>query len=149
MFLEWHNFGGCLVESSQQTMKLLLAFLLLLFRLVPLQTTQADIFDTLAQDFKDGNAKEISKYFASTVELIVIDQEDVYSKAQSEQILKDFFIKNTPQKVDVVHKLSNNRLGILNLHTKNGRFRVTITMMQRKPANNFQITELRVEPDKQ
>jgi hypothetical protein len=130
-------------------MKLLAAILILLFRFVPLQALQADVIDDMTAHFKQGNFREIGKNFATTVELIIVDQEDVYSKAQSEQILKDFFLKNSPTKADIVHRFSNNRGAVLNLYTKNGRFRVTVTMAQRKPSNQFQITELRIEQDKQ
>lgn len=133
-------------------MKPVLVILLLFFRFTPLQSAQADIINDLANNFKDGDAKQIAKNFSNSVELIVIDQEDVYSKAQSEQIIKDFFVKNTPTKVAILHTLSNNpnyKLGILSLTTRNGKFRVTITMNLRKPANIYQITELRIEADKQ
>jgi hypothetical protein len=133
-------------------MKPLLALLLLLLYFPSNSAIQADIIDDLAVNFKTGNAKDIAKNFASSVELIIIDQEDVYSKAQSEQILKDFFLKNPPNKTTIIHRLSNNpnyRLGILSLFTKNGKFRITITMNLKKPSNNFLITELRVEPDKE
>ncbi len=113
---------------------------------------QADIIDDLAVHFKSGNAKDIAKNFASSVELIIIDQEDVYSKAQSEQILKDFFIKNSPNKISIVHRLSNNpnyRYGVFSLTTKNGKFRVMVTLNLKKPSNAFLITELRIETDKE
>jgi len=133
-------------------MKPLLAFMLLLLHFPSNSAVQADIIDDLAAQFKIGNAKEIAKDFSSSVELIIIDQEDVYSKAQSEQILKDFFIKNPPSKTTIIHRLSNNpnfRLGIISLQTKNGKFRVTITMNLKKQSNTFLITELRIEPDKE
>jgi hypothetical protein len=132
-------------------MKPLLAFVLLLLHFPSNRALQADIIDDLSLQFKTANSKDIAKNFASSVELIIIDQEDVYSKAQSEQILKDFFIKNPPVKTTIIHRLSNNpnfRLGIISLQTKNGKFRVTITMNLKKPANTFLITELRIEPDK-
>ncbi|WP_240186723.1 DUF4783 domain-containing protein [Pedobacter namyangjuensis] len=133
-------------------MKPLLALLLLLLHLPSRNAPQVEIVDDLATYFRIGNAKEIAKHFAPSVELIIIDQEDVYNKAQSEQIIKDFFLKYPPSKSAIIHKLSNNpnyRLGILSLTTKNGKFRVTITMNVKKPANNFLITELRIEPDKE
>lgn len=117
---------------------------------LPLQAvTQGDIADELAYNFKNGNSKEIAKSFAPSVELIIIDQEDVYNRAQAEQILKDFFFKNNPLKTTIIHKLSNSpnyRLTILSLHTKNDKFRVTITM--KKSGNAFLITELRIEPER-
>ncbi|MNT77053.1 hypothetical protein D3C72_2161280 [compost metagenome] len=103
----------------------------------------------MSAQFKAGNAKEIAANFSSSVELIIIDDEDVYSKAQAEQILRNFFTKYPPVKSTVIHLINTNpnfRFGILSLHTKNGKFRVSITM--KKSANAFFITELRIEPDK-
>lgn len=133
-------------------MKPLLALLLLLWHIPSNNGLQADIIDDLSVQFRSGNAKEIAKHFASSVELIVIDQEDVYSKAQSEQILKDFFIKNSPSKSTIIHRISSNpnyRYGILSLNTKTGKFRVTITLKLIKANNAFLINELRIEPDRE
>ena len=133
-------------------MKPLLALLLLLLHFPSNNALQADIIDDLSAQFRSGNSKEIAKHFASSVELIVIDQEDVYSKAQSEQILKDFFIKNPPNKSTIIHRISSNpnyRYGILSLGTKAGKFRVTITLKLTKATNNFLINELRIEPDRE
>lgn len=110
---------------------------------------QADIADDLALYFRQGNSREIAKSFAASIELILIDQEDVYRKAQAEQILKDFFLKNPPTKSSIVHRLSNNpnyRLTILSLICKTDKFRVTVTM--KKTSNVFLITELRIEPER-
>lgn len=110
---------------------------------------QADIIDDLSSYFKAGNAKEIAKDFASTIELIIIDEEDVYSKAQGEQILRDFFIKHPPVKTSVFHKINNSpnyRFGVVILNTSKETFRVSITM--KKFNNSFLITELRIEPAK-
>ncbi len=111
---------------------------------------QADIVDNLAVHLKTGNSKEIAKNFASSVELLIIDQEDVYSKAQAEQILKDFFVKNPPSKTAIIHRLNSNpnfRYGIFSLQTKSLKYRVTITLMHQKTTNSFLITELRIEKD--
>lgn len=115
----------------------------------PQQGMQADIADDLAVNFRQGNSKEIAKSFAPSVELIIIDQEDVYNRAQAEQILKDFFLKNPPSKTSIIHKLSNSpnyKLTILSLICKTGKFRVTISM--KKVSNSFLITELRVENER-
>jgi Domain of unknown function (DUF4783) len=133
-------------------MKPLLALLFLLWHIPSNNAIQADIIDELATEFRAGNAKEIGKNFASSVELIVIDQEDVYSKAQSEQILKDFFIKNSPLKSTIIHRISSNpnyRYGIISLNTKTGKFRVTITLKLIKATNAFLINELRIEQDRE
>ena len=72
-------------------MKSLLFVFLLFFNFPSGGGVQADILEELAAQFKVGNTKDIAKNFAPSVELLIIDQEDVYSKAQAEQILKDFF----------------------------------------------------------
>ncbi len=127
----------------------ILALMVMFLHLQPQEATQGDIADELATNFKQGNSKEIAKSFASSIELIIIDQEDVYNRAQAEQILKDFFLKNPPSKASIIHKLSNNpnyRLTILSLTAKTEKFRVTVTM--KKASNSFQITELRIEPER-
>ncbi len=131
--------------------KPLLAFLFLLVQFPLNNALQSDVGEQLAANFKSGNSKEIAKIFSSSIDLIIIDQEDVYSKAQAEQILKDFFIKTPPVKVSIIHQLNNVpfRLVILSLHTKNGKFRVTISMALKKSSNTFLITELRIEADKE
>ena len=133
-------------------LKPLFALFVMLLHFPTNSALQADIIDDLSADFKLGNSKEIAKSFASSVELIVIDQEDVYSKAQSEQILRDFFIKNPPSKSTIIHRLSSNpnyRHCILSLTTKNGKFRVTVTLNLKKASNTFLITELRIENEKE
>lgn len=110
---------------------------------------QGDIVDNIAQLFKSANTKEISRNFAPAVELSVNDNEDSYSKAQAEQILRDFFIKSPPVNSTVVHLINTNpnyRFGVLSLITKSGKFRVAVTL--KKTGNTFFITELRIEPDK-
>nr|WP_121273739.1 DUF4783 domain-containing protein [Pedobacter schmidteae] len=127
-----------------------LLFLFVFFTQIPSSyTLQGDVIDNLSAHFKAGNAKEIAASFSSSVELIIIDDEDVYSKAQAEQILRNFFTKYPPVKSSVIHLINTNpnyRFGILSLQTKSGKFRVSITM--KKSANAFFITELRIEPDK-
>ena len=98
--------------------------------------TKRAIDSVLQQDFQD-------------FELIIIDEEDVYSKAQGEQILRDFFIKHPPIKTSIFHKINTNpnyRFGVIMLSTAKETFRVSITM--KKFNTSFSITELRIEPAK-
>jgi Domain of unknown function (DUF4783) len=130
-------------------LKSILSLLVIFLHFPQYETIQADIADDLSNNFRMGNSKEIAKNFSASVELIIIDQEDVYNRAQAEQILKDFFLKNPPNKSNIIHKLNNSpnyRLTILSLVTKNGKFRITITM--KKVSNLFLITELRIEPER-
>lgn len=131
-------------------MKPLLLSFLLFFYFPSKSNVQADIVEELAVHFKNGSTKEIAKHFASSVELLIIDQEDVYSKAQAEQILRDFFVKNPPTKSVIVHTLNSNpkyKFGIFSLQTKGLKFRVNVTLMVQKTSNVFLITELKIEKD--
>ncbi|MGY4384913.1 hypothetical protein ACVWYN_001947 [Pedobacter sp. UYP24] len=130
-------------------MKPLIALIVLFFHFPAYIATQTDIIDNLCANFKSANSKEIAVSFSPTVDLIVIEEEDVYSKAQAEQILRSFFNKYPPVKSTVIHRLNTNpnfRYGALSLVTKNGTFRVSITL--KKTASAFFITELKIETEK-
>jgi hypothetical protein len=126
------------------------AFFLLLFAVMPVRATAPDIVNDLAGYLKTANTREISKYFASTVELIILNEEDVYSKVQAEIILKDFLYKHKPQSARIVHRLDSNPeylFAVIELDTENGKFRTTISL--KDTAGAFLITEMRIEFDKE
>lgn len=54
------------------------------------------IVDNIASAIKAGNSAELSKYFGSTVEIIIPGSEGAFSKAQAEIVMKDFFSKSNP-----------------------------------------------------
>ncbi len=130
-------------------MKFLFPILIVLAPFVPQGLFQGDFIDEMSSLFKTGNSKEIAKSFHNSVALSIIHDEDVYSKAQAEQILRDFFSKHPPTNSSVLHLINTNpnmRFGILSLHTTNARYRVSIT--SKKINNSFLITELRIDPEK-
>ena len=63
-----------------------------------------DIPDNVASAVKTGNASNVAKFFSANVDVKILDKEDVYSKAQAELILKDFFSKNPIKSFSVIHK---------------------------------------------
>lgn len=110
---------------------------------------QSNLVNDVSGNFKSGNAKEIAKYFNNSVELSISDETDTYSKAQAEQILRDYFTKNVPVNSTVIHLINTNpnyQIGILSLITKTVKCRVTVTF--KKVSGDFLITELRIETDK-
>jgi hypothetical protein len=97
--------------------------------------------------FKAGNSKELSKYFNSNLELVIVDNENVYSKPQAEQIIKDFFMKHIPKNFTILHEggKEESRYAIGNLVTNNGIFRVYFLL---KHKDNMQlIHQLRIETE--
>jgi hypothetical protein len=130
-------------------MKFLFPLLIVLAPFIPRGLFQGDFIDEMSSLFKSGNSKEIARNFSSSVALSIIHDEDVYSKVQAEQILRDFFSKHSPTNSSVLHLINTNpnmRFGILSLSTRNGKFRISIT--SKKVSNSFLITELRIDPEK-
>ncbi|MFH2144345.1 MAG: DUF4783 domain-containing protein [Bacteroidota bacterium] len=94
---------------------------------------------------KSGNSKELAKYFNANIELQIIDKENVYSKAQAELILKDFFTKNSPNGFTKIHEggKEGSKYVIGNLATSTGTYRVYFLL---KESNSVSlIHELRIE----
>ena len=63
-----------------------------------------DILTDIGNAIRSGDAHSVARYFSSTVDLTILQQEEVYSKAQAEQVLRDFFSKNTPRSFNLIHK---------------------------------------------
>ncbi|HUH33605.1 MAG TPA: DUF4783 domain-containing protein [Daejeonella sp.] len=128
----------------------IISFLLCTLLVFPVKATKKDIVDDLTSYLKSSNTREISKHFASTVELIILNEEDVYSKVQAEIILKDFLYKHKPVDARVVHRLDSNpnyRFTVIELDTENGNFRTSISL--KDTGGKFLITEMRIEFDKE
>jgi hypothetical protein len=127
-----------------------IAFFLLFVNVMPAKANKTDIVNDIAAYLKNGNSREVSKYFASTVELIILNEENVYSKVQAEIILKDFLYKNKPKGARLLHRLDSNpnyMFAVIELDTENGKFRTTISL--KDTGGQFLITEMRIEFDKE
>jgi hypothetical protein len=85
-----------------------------------------DVIDDIASAIRSGNPKNISSFFIESIDLKVIEKEDVYSKQQAEMILKDFFSKHAVKSFTVAHKSepkAGSQYVIGTLETSNGKFR--------------------------
>jgi len=119
--------------------------LLFLFQFV----TPSDVIDDVSASFKSANVKEISKYFSSTVELAILNDEDVYSANQAELILKDFFVKHPPLTTKIIHKVVSNanyKFGVIILNSAKGIFRISFEF--KSAGDSFRITQIRIEENK-
>ena len=88
--------------------------------------SSAQIPDEIILSLQTGNAKVLSKYFNDNVELVVLDNDNVYSKAQAKQIVSNFFKSFTPESFNVIHQggKEGSKYVIGNLKTNNGNFRI-------------------------
>jgi len=123
--------------------------LLSLFIIVVSHSFATDIYDDVSAAFRSGDARAIASYFGNTIELTLLTQEEVYSKAQAEMILKDFFSKNNPKAFKVLHKGSSREgmmYGIGSMQTTGGKsFRISFYLKSADHKNYLQ--ELRIEPE--
>ncbi len=141
----------CLGKGFPTMKQILLTFIILIttgFYSVKADTlpTQADLVVEIASHFKSGNSKELSKYFASSVTLSLLNNENVYSSAQTEIILTSFFRSNPPQKVKIIHLLDNNsnyQHAVLLLNTSNQDYRVAFSL--KGSDKHLQLIEIRIE----
>ena len=85
-------------------MNTLLSILMFFTVLQPPVEPILDISDDVSSAVQTGNAASVAKFFSASVDMKMLDKEDVYSKAQAELILKDFFAKNPIKSFAVMHK---------------------------------------------
>ncbi|HET8963819.1 MAG TPA: DUF4783 domain-containing protein [Chitinophagales bacterium] len=121
---------------------------MLVFLLVPLliMATTASNLDSIAQAIRTGNAKELASYFDTTIEIKINDKEGAYSKAQAEQVVKDFFVKNPPKGFSFMHDGESGGsayYAIGSLTTANGKFRTYVYL--KKKGESYLIQELSFE----
>ena len=93
---------------------------------------QSNLPDELFNAIRAGNAKELSNFFNSNIELNILEREGVYSKLQAEQIIKEFFRKNVPNRFVKNHEggKDGSKYGIGTLNASTGQYRVSFFMMK-------------------
>jgi hypothetical protein len=108
---------------------------------------QTDITEAVTSLIRTGNAKELSSHFTSTLDLAVEDVDDIFSKAQAEQILKKFFEKHKVESYEIKHSGQSKlgiqyRIGDLTT-TKGEEYRVTFNM--KVVSKKYYIHQFRIE----
>lgn len=127
--------------------KLIYLFLLLLP--ARFAVANADPVDQAAGLVKTGNAAELGKMFAQTVDLTILNDADMHSATQATQIVDRFFKANAVRSVKVVHRVNSNatiKYGVMSVVTSGGNYRISISLK----ANNgdFKIIGMRIEAEK-
>jgi hypothetical protein len=129
-------------------MKILYLPLLVILYLTP-SVSPGDPIDRVAELIKQGNIHELSKLFASNIEVTILGDENVYSKDQAELILDKFFDQNKPQTVRMLHKINSNpnyRFGVIIVNTDKGPYRIAYTL--KGTGGDLTMIELRIETEK-
>ena len=89
-----------------------------------------DLKTSILTAFRTGNEKLVAVYFSLNVDVSVLEKENLYSKPQAEQVLKNFFIENKPTGFNLNHEgnSSNVKYYIGTLVTAKLKYRVTINV---------------------
>jgi len=123
------------------------AFVIFLFAglLISSFAVTGQVPEKIILSLKSGNAKTLSEYFNQNVELVVPDSDNVYSKAQAQQIVGNFFSIYTPVSFSILHQGGKEgaKYVIGNLGTKTGIFRVYFLLKQSEGKDY--IHQLRIE----
>ena len=120
---------------------------LMLLLLLPASVFFSDI-DNINRAIANGDAAALSQYFDDVVEIAVLDEEDMYDKAEAKSIVANFFAKHKPRSFKMAHegvsKNEDSKYTIGNLSTVDGKtFRVYVYYSI--TGNAYRIQEIRFD----
>lgn len=105
--------------------------LIALFSVAMAQTPESDIEQAIAT----GNADKLLPYFGATVDLRILDVENVYGNSQAQVLINNFFVNNPPNSFVLAHKKTrtDNSFFIGTYNSRTGTFRISVFL---KTENN-------------
>ena len=122
------------------------SIIFVLFLTPCLNFAQAD-FSAITQAISSGNSEALGKFFDNSVEVAILDNEDVYNKAQAITVVKNFFGKYQPKSFSQVHegtsRGNDSKYCIGDLVTNQATFRVYIYV--KSDGQKSTIQELRFD----
>lgn len=105
-----------------------------------------DLSNDVIEAIKKGDAAKIAQYFDEKVDLKILDQEDVYSKAQAESVIKGFFAKNKVKGFTTSHsspEKAGKQFVVGTLETTSGKHRLSFLI--KKVGEKYLISQFRIE----
>jgi hypothetical protein len=101
--------------------------------------------DELLTGLRKGDASVMARYFDQTVEVVLPESRNSYTRNQAEVLIRDFFNIHNVTQFEVLHKgtQSNAQYCIGILQTRKGKFRTTVYL--RRKEDRQLVQELRFE----
>ena len=102
--------------------------------------------NTINAALSGGDSHTLAMYFDNNVNVTILDNENTYSKAQAEMVIKDFFAKHQPKAFSPVHEGTSpegSKFSVGTLTTASGNFRTFVLIKQK--GTTFLIQEIRFE----
>lgn len=151
-------FGFCRIYCKKLFKKVNLILktpiLFILFFLLPSWSikSQPSFPAELKKAFDTGNSEQLAGYFGKNIELILLDKGDVYSKAQAQLIIQNFFTNNKPENFTVESESTdadiNYTIAILQTQKTNYRIFIAYRKNNKKTVvSQMVISELINEED--
>ncbi|MDR2836591.1 MAG: DUF4783 domain-containing protein [Bacteroidales bacterium] len=128
-----------------KTKKIILSLIFGIIFLFGSNVTFAEIPPKIFEAIQTANTDELVKYLNSSVELVILEKDDVYSKQQSSIILKNFFAKNAIKTFSIVHQggKEDAQYAICKIESTSGKsFRVYFLV--KNENNKYLIHQLRI-----
>lgn len=124
-----------------------IVFILTCFLLLLNGMIYAGVPSALTDALNKGSYEFVARYFDTNVDLKILDEEDIYSRAQAELIVKDFFTAHKVKSFSIFHEGGPDGAPYVigKLVTENGSFRVYFLL--KKKGNNLYIQKFRIEDD--
>ena len=125
------------------------ALILILSFVAPfsLSSQLAENISIITKAIGDGDAATLGNYFDASVELTILDKQDVLDKSQATEALKNFFSKNKPRSYNMVHqgtsKGNASHYTIGDMQTASGNYRVYL--YYKSVGDKVLIQEMRIE----
>ena len=122
-----------------------IAFIVLLLPVfAPAQDNQD--FNNIVKAIRDGQASDLSAYFASSVECDILGQNEVYSKSQATQVMKDFFAQHKAKSFLVLHHSGKNQTKyIIGSYVTIAGKTYRITCIVKQTGESYLIQQIRIE----
>lgn len=121
--------------------------LLLFAFLIPTAFQPSANLSAITQAISQGDATTLGAYFDASVEISILEKDDIYSKADAIGVVKQFFSQYQPSSWSTVHKgaarNNDSQYCIGNLNANGKTFRVYIYMKEKNGRQLIQ--ELRFD----
>lgn len=84
-----------------------LAFTFLTYPSLSVFAQGTSVIDQVKETIKAGSARELARYLNQTVDVMIEEKMETYSKAQAEFVLRDFFKVHPASEFNIIHQGSS------------------------------------------
>ncbi len=111
------------------------------------QANGQDVFVPIAKYIQNGDAERLAVWFAPNLEIDILGTNNVCSRQQAKQILKEFFVEYSPKSFNIQYRSGKPpmKYAVGNLNAGGSKFRVTLFVKTQQEGNFIQ--QLRIEKE--